>query len=103
MKDVMFDFEKWIDFYLSENDFKEIYDFYEAIEMRTSTTHFEFTERPVKDGTQFIIKSWGDTILILKSEKQLNAILEYVRVNYMDEMDKESYWGLKSLQEKDES
>lgn len=100
----IFDFEQWIDWHLSDDNFREIYDLYEVIETQRSSDLFDFRERQIVNGIQYIITSnWSPDVLILKSERQLNAILVYITKKYMHDMDAESFWGLKNLLEKDES
>lgn len=93
----MNDFKKWIADVI--DDYNDVYELFLSIKNQTSNTRFEYEQK----GNIISIKAkWMDGSLILVTEKQTNYLLDYLRDDYMDGMDVESYWGYKQNLEKED-
>ncbi|KAB2913181.1 MAG: hypothetical protein F9K23_17640 [Bacteroidetes bacterium] len=96
----MTDFKKWITAVIDDDDdYNDVCELFQSINNQTSNTRFEYEQK----GNIISIKAkWVDDPLILVTEKQTNYLLDYLRENYMEGMDVESYWSYKYNLEKED-
>lgn len=96
------DFKTWM-MSVDTDDYHDIYDLYRAVENNEEYGAFSCTHKVTSVGNQYFVKcSYIDGLLMLASDDATKYFLHYLRENYMEDMDPESYYGYKGGLDRDD-
>ncbi|WP_046245007.1 hypothetical protein [Hymenobacter terrenus] len=85
-------YEEWITDNVDTGDYEEVYALYDSVENLSSEGGFEIQPGRKNDGEQHLLTSMAqESMLIIASDKARTALLNHIRVKYMDDMDADSY------------